>query len=364
MSGGSDQRRGGEGSGSKNEGSGNDRSSQSSSNQQQALQTPQSSSRSSSGGSGSGSNKRTSSGSSKRNSSSNSMYEDAFKKMMKLVNSLLQRQDCVPFREPVDWRGLELYDYPKIIKKLMDLGTVKRKLDRGQYKTPHDCAVDIRLIWTNCMKYNADGSDFWLLAKSLSRRFEDRYRRVKSEFDVGEVPLVPESSTSKGSGGGGNTDTAASSQDGHKSSSDNGNNKGTEQQQQYTTNPALDAKAKFGANMFLLSGTELAHVIMKLEVECPQALEQPTLAIPSGVGFNICPTSNQHNQDIATPQKQKMMYVEHSEQRMEINIDVIDYKLFQELNKYVNDKVGNKHVSCNNVEVDEVQLSRTKRRKK
>lgn len=107
--------------------------------------------------------------------------EEPLKRMMKIVNSLLARQDIAPFREPVDWRGLELYDYPQIITKMMDLGTIKRRLERGQYATTHQVAEDIRLVWTNCMSYNADGSDFWLLAKSYSRRFEDRYRKVRYE---------------------------------------------------------------------------------------------------------------------------------------------------------------------------------------
>ena len=138
--------------------------------------------------------------------------EEPIKRMTKIVNSLLARQDCAPFREPVDWRGLELYDYPQIITKMMDLGTIKRRLERGHYSTAHQVAEDIRLVWTNCMTYNADGSDFWLckcefkflclhilkiglltccyspthisvdsVAKSYSRRFEDRYRKVKSE---------------------------------------------------------------------------------------------------------------------------------------------------------------------------------------
>ena len=107
--------------------------------------------------------------------------EEPLKRMTKIVNSLLARQDCSPFREPVDWRGLELYDYPEIITKMMDLGTVKRRLERGYYQTAHQVAEDIRLIWSNCMTYNADGSDFWLLAKSYSRRFEDRYRKVRQE---------------------------------------------------------------------------------------------------------------------------------------------------------------------------------------
>ena len=34
---------------------------------------------------------------------------------------------------------------------------------------------DIRLVWTNCMTYNQDGSDFFLLAKNLSKKFEEKY---------------------------------------------------------------------------------------------------------------------------------------------------------------------------------------------
>lgn len=107
--------------------------------------------------------------------------DEAMKKMAKLINYLISRQDSVPFREPVDWKGLELFDYPKIVKKPMDLGTVKRKMERGQYETIEECAADIRLIWTNCKTYNADGSDFYLLAESFSKRFEERYKKIDME---------------------------------------------------------------------------------------------------------------------------------------------------------------------------------------
>ena len=64
---------------------------------------------------------------------------------------------------------------------MMDLGTIKRKLERDQYETPQQCANDVRLVWSNCMTYNSEGSDFWLLAKAYSKRFEDRYRKIKAE---------------------------------------------------------------------------------------------------------------------------------------------------------------------------------------
>ena len=95
-----------------------------------------------------------------------------------------------PFREPVDWQALGLFDYPQVVKKPMDLGLVKKKLNEGKYKTIHDAADDIRLIWKNCMAYNADGSDFYnlaqvrtLLLSSRSLLFETAVGRVSQKSE-------------------------------------------------------------------------------------------------------------------------------------------------------------------------------------
>ncbi|CAM9301380.1 unnamed protein product [Scytosiphon promiscuus] len=77
--------------------------------------------------------------------------------MEKLINSLLASADSEAFREPVDWRSLGLHDYPTIIKRPMDLGTVKLRLERGAYETADACAADVRLIWENCRTYNSGG---------------------------------------------------------------------------------------------------------------------------------------------------------------------------------------------------------------
>ncbi len=75
--------------------------------------------------------------------------EEPIKRVDKIVTSILAQPDAAPFAEPVDWRGLEFYDYPQIIKKMMDLGTNKRRLERGQYGTAHQVAEDVRLVWRN-----------------------------------------------------------------------------------------------------------------------------------------------------------------------------------------------------------------------
>ena len=55
-------------------------------------------------------------------------------------------------------------DYTQIVKKPMDLGTVKKKLNSAhvskcEYSTFDDFCEDMRLIFTNCMLYNAKQKD-------------------------------------------------------------------------------------------------------------------------------------------------------------------------------------------------------------
>ena len=125
---------------------------------------------------------------------------DGMAAMTKIINTLMQRPDSVPFREPVDWRGLGLYDYPQVIAKPMDLTTVKQTIERQGYKSVNDCADDIRLIWNNCKKYNQDGSDFYNLADGFSKRFEERFSKVKAEnpaLDEEGNPVVDEETGEK-----------------------------------------------------------------------------------------------------------------------------------------------------------------------
>ena len=50
------------------------------------------------------------------------------------------------------------------------LTTLQAKMASGQYRSPAECADDVRLIWNNCMLYNQDGSEFYKLAKKFANR--------------------------------------------------------------------------------------------------------------------------------------------------------------------------------------------------
>ncbi|GAB0096092.1 homeotic protein female sterile [Sergentomyia squamirostris] len=86
-----------------------------------------------------------------------------------------------PFYKPVDADLLGLYDYHDIIKKPMDLGTVKQKMDNREYKSAAEFAADVRLIFTNCYKYNPKDHDVVVMGRKLQDVFEMRYANIPDE---------------------------------------------------------------------------------------------------------------------------------------------------------------------------------------
>lgn len=97
-----------------------------------------------------------------------------------------------PFYKPVDANLLGLHDYHEIIKKPMDLGSIKKKLESREYSCPSEFAEDVRLIFTNCYRYNPPDSDVVMMAKKLQDVFEMKYAKMP------ELPDLPETA---GNGG-------------------------------------------------------------------------------------------------------------------------------------------------------------------
>jgi len=85
-----------------------------------------------------------------------------------VLSALGKHKDAEAFLDPVDWEALGLSDYPEIVKRPMDLGTVEQRLDAGQYATVSDLAADVALVWDNAMVYN--GEDNWVHQAALKMK--------------------------------------------------------------------------------------------------------------------------------------------------------------------------------------------------
>uniref|UniRef100_A0A8C8D4L9 histone acetyltransferase n=1 Tax=Oncorhynchus tshawytscha TaxID=74940 RepID=A0A8C8D4L9_ONCTS len=86
----------------------------------------------------------------------------------------LYRQDpeSLPFRQPVDPQLLGIPDYFDIVKNPIDLSTIKRKLDTGQYQEPWQYVDDIWLMFNNAWLYNRKTSRVYKYCSKLAEVFE------------------------------------------------------------------------------------------------------------------------------------------------------------------------------------------------
>ncbi|XP_029370952.1 bromodomain-containing protein 3-like isoform X2 [Echeneis naucrates] len=119
-----------------------------------------------------------------------------------------------PFYKPVDAEALQLHDYHDIIKYPMDLSTVQIKMDAGEYQDAQGFAADIRLIFSNCYKYNPAHHDVVTKARKLQGVFEKRFAKMPDEPVELSSPMNTMSTKSPSSSGiSGNTSLSGDKSD-------------------------------------------------------------------------------------------------------------------------------------------------------
>ncbi|GFZ17410.1 nuclear protein X1 [Actinidia rufa] len=113
-----------------------------------------------------------------------------------LLNRLMSHQYGWVFNTPVDVVvKLNIPDYFNVIKNPMDLGTVKSKLLSGEYSSPLGFAADVRLTFSNAMTYNPAGNDYHIMAETLKKCFEVRWKSIEKKVPVVIDAPVPSTSS-------------------------------------------------------------------------------------------------------------------------------------------------------------------------
>lgn len=103
--------------------------------------------------------------------------------LLKLISSLWREEDAQPFQYPVNFKELNLFDYPKFIKNPMDLSTLRRNVKNNKYKNYDQFFEDLNLIWTNCKIYNLEGSEIYAKAD----RMEKAAKRILSNLSKKKI---------------------------------------------------------------------------------------------------------------------------------------------------------------------------------
>ncbi|NXL26748.1 BRDT protein, partial [Glaucidium brasilianum] len=92
-----------------------------------------------------------------------------------------------PFHEPVDAAALNLPDYYSIIKKPMDLSTIKKRLEHNYYTKAAECIEDFKTMFLNCYIYNKPSDDIVFMAQELEKVFMQKISQMPPE----EILVIP-----------------------------------------------------------------------------------------------------------------------------------------------------------------------------
>ncbi|PXF43123.1 Bromodomain testis-specific protein [Gracilariopsis chorda] len=133
---------------------------------------------------------------------------------LRMVKEILRRKDAFGFSKPIDqlWPIDQLPGYFDIITKPMDLDTVRRKLEAGQYMTTPGrkdveevvfdvkaFEADMRLVFENARTYNRVGDFYHESATRLLEKFESRMTHLPSLEQV-TPPAIKKSKKRKKAG--------------------------------------------------------------------------------------------------------------------------------------------------------------------
>ncbi|KAF9285687.1 hypothetical protein BGZ68_003650 [Mortierella alpina] len=129
------------------------------------------------------------------------------KHMDKILKKVVNHKHAGPFLHPVDWKALNLPNYPLLIKNPMDFSTIRKKLSAGKYTTMDSFADDVRLVCQNCVNFNGLDHPFSQGGLVIQTLLNKEVENAKK--DLGR--LFPTSSYATASAPGGVSGSGASS---------------------------------------------------------------------------------------------------------------------------------------------------------
>lgn len=108
----------------------------------------------------------------------------------KALEKLMKHPDSKDFLQPVLslWPPEAIPNYAEIVKRPMDLGTVKKNLARGLYNgKPHEMLSDMELVFHNCQSYTAADktSEYYLKAGRMLVTVRDTFNAATETVDSG-----------------------------------------------------------------------------------------------------------------------------------------------------------------------------------
>ncbi|XP_030381048.1 homeotic protein female sterile-like [Scaptodrosophila lebanonensis] len=99
---------------------------------------------------------------------------NVLEELKKVLNFLWRSRWSQHFKKPVNSIVLGIPDYHKVVKRPMDLSTIKKRLENNYYWQADEALEDFQLLFNNCMLYNQEGTPVYIAGKELRDLFYSR----------------------------------------------------------------------------------------------------------------------------------------------------------------------------------------------
>lgn len=126
---------------------------------------------------------------SRREAAAAKRMQELMRQFSTILRNTTQHEWAWPFMNPVEVERLGLHDYYEVIKKPMDLGTIKNRMeakDGTGYKNVREMDADVRLVFENAMKYNEPDSDAHKMATTLLEIYQAKWRQLLPKVEKEE----------------------------------------------------------------------------------------------------------------------------------------------------------------------------------
>ena len=99
--------------------------------------------------------------------------------VLKEISKPKWQQYSLPFMVAVDPVALNIPTYLNVVKKPMDFGTIRQKLDRGEYENAKEFETDARQVFKNCYLFNPEGDSINILGHRFESVFNDEWGKKR-----------------------------------------------------------------------------------------------------------------------------------------------------------------------------------------
>jgi len=119
-----------------------------------------------------------------------SVPKDFKDKCLIILRVLQSQSNCWLFTNPVDPVECKIPDYFDVIAKPMDLGTVLKKVESGQYPSIEEFKADVCLTFDNAIRYNAEDSIVHPSAIELKKKFLTEYNSMVDQIKADDTKYI------------------------------------------------------------------------------------------------------------------------------------------------------------------------------